>query len=248
MGLSKRSQDFLDDLRLYLFSSGKDDREIAEVISELEDHLIESEQNGKDVEYLVGQSPKAYMEQIAGELDVDLKGWLKYIPILLVGAYAYMLLGNAIRGGVEYSLWRAIGDVIVFVITLLLYSSTFKYMASHTLSVVKERMLFLMLGMVPIGLFVGLMLLDRVIDSPAIVFNLVGNAITIGVCVAVFIVISIWSKTWVSIIVPAILFLPEVLLGLTSLRLETQMIWSTITMFGGLFIYYLVTIKFEKVR
>ena len=40
MELSDKSRKFIDDLRLYLFSSGKNDQEIREIAEELEDHLM----------------------------------------------------------------------------------------------------------------------------------------------------------------------------------------------------------------
>ena len=43
MELSDKSRKFIDDLRLYLFSSGKNDQEIKEITEELEDHLHEAE-------------------------------------------------------------------------------------------------------------------------------------------------------------------------------------------------------------
>ena len=38
--LSDKSKKFIDDLRLYLFSSGKNDQEIKEIAEELEDSSI----------------------------------------------------------------------------------------------------------------------------------------------------------------------------------------------------------------
>lgn len=40
--LSKKSQNFIEDLRIYLFSSGKQWDEIEDVINELEIHLSEA--------------------------------------------------------------------------------------------------------------------------------------------------------------------------------------------------------------
>ncbi|SET74164.1 Uncharacterized membrane protein [Salinibacillus kushneri] len=239
---------FSKNLRVYLFSSGKNEHEIEKIISELEDHLMEAEKDGKDVEHLIGQSPKEYMEQLAGEMAFDLKGLLKYIPVLLIGVYAYILLGNAVQGGIEYSLLKVIGDLTIFIIMMTLFAGSFKYVASHTLSKTKERILFFLLGSIPVGLFVGLMFLDKTVDTPSIEFNPLGNAITIGLCILIFIAISIWSKTWVSIIVPAILYLPEVFLRMTPLDKEIQMIVSMVIMFGGLFLYFFLVNKQEKIR
>lgn len=43
MKLSPESRKFIEDLRLYLFSTGKSDQEIEDIVAELEDHLWEAE-------------------------------------------------------------------------------------------------------------------------------------------------------------------------------------------------------------
>lgn len=246
MKLSKKSQTFLEDLRLYLVASGKDEREIEDIVSELEDHLYEAEKDGKDVDHLIGKSPKEYMEQIAGEMSFDKKGWLKYIPVLILGVYAYILLGEAIRGGVQYSLLKIAGDFFIIIISLLLFSGVAKYIASHRLSKFKEGMLFALLGIMPISLFVGVIFLDHAIDSPEIIFNQTGNILTVVLCIGLFIGMALWSKTSVPIIIPAILYLPEGLLGLTDLRLETRLITQNILVFSGLIIFFFIIFKKER--
>ena len=69
MELSKKSRDFLDDLSVYLMSSGKSETEVKDIVSELEDHLLEAEQAGKDVDDVIGQSPKSYMQYIGRDID-----------------------------------------------------------------------------------------------------------------------------------------------------------------------------------
>lgn len=41
--LSKKSQNFIENLRVYLFSSGKQSDEIEQIVNELEIHLAEAE-------------------------------------------------------------------------------------------------------------------------------------------------------------------------------------------------------------
>ncbi|MGG1574580.1 hypothetical protein [Fictibacillus sp. NRS-1165] len=88
MELSKQSQEFLQNLRLYLFSSGRKKSEIEEITEELGDHLREAERNGKSITHIIGQSPEQYMESIAKEMKVDYFGWSKVIPVLISGAFA----------------------------------------------------------------------------------------------------------------------------------------------------------------
>jgi len=56
--LSKKSQDFLENLRVYLFSSGKQWDEIEDIVNELEIYLFEAEKNGNSIEKIIGNSPK----------------------------------------------------------------------------------------------------------------------------------------------------------------------------------------------
>ena len=87
MELSDKSRKFVDDLRLYLFSSGKNDQEIREIAEELEDHLHEAERNGKSIEQIVGASPKEYMVSISSEMNIDYRALAKYIPLIFIGSY-----------------------------------------------------------------------------------------------------------------------------------------------------------------
>lgn len=68
INLSQESNRFIEDLRVYLYSSGKKESEIHEIIEELEVHLFEAEANGKSIKQVVGNSPKLYMQSISKEM------------------------------------------------------------------------------------------------------------------------------------------------------------------------------------
>ncbi|MBP3951565.1 HAAS domain-containing protein [Bacillus suaedae] len=246
MRLSKQSSEFLGNLRVYLFSSGKNEGEIEEIVAELEDHLYEAEKQGKNIEDITGKTPKEYMKNIANEMKFDLTGWLKYIPILILGVYSYHLLGDALNGGVKYSLLELIGDSVILIIFLLLTIITFKYVASTKISKTNEYLLFALLGFTPLVLFVGLLLFDRSFETPTIHFNQAGNVATIIVTIMVFIGISVWSKTWISIILPLILFVPEILINTTNLSEERRLILTSIATPLLFLIYFLIVLKMEK--
>jgi DNA-binding ferritin-like protein (Dps family) len=246
MNISKQSKEFLGNLRLYLFSSGKNEEEIEGIIGELKDHLSVAEAKGKSVEDIIGGTPKEYMEQIAGEMSFDLKSWLKYIPILIIGLFAYDLLGNALRGGIEYSLLELGGNLFILLLFLSLTLVIFKYVASKKLSKTKEYLLFAFLGFSPISLFIGLIYLDRYYETPTLVFSDTGNIIAIIVAIVMFIGISFWSKTWISIIFPLILFLPEFIMNLTNLKEELKLTISGIVIPLCIGIYFFIAMKIEK--
>ena len=82
MKLSKRSDEFVKNVRLYLLTSGKNEQEIEEVTGELEDHLAELESRGKSVESITAGSPAKYMESLEKEMTNDYASWLKYCRLL----------------------------------------------------------------------------------------------------------------------------------------------------------------------
>ncbi len=71
--LSMKSTKFLEDLKIYLFSSGKKNEEIDDIIRDLADHLYEAESNGKSIEQIIGSSPKEYMQSLSAEMKTDYK-------------------------------------------------------------------------------------------------------------------------------------------------------------------------------
>jgi hypothetical protein len=246
MNVSKQGEEFLENLRLYLFSSGKNENEIEEIVGELEDHLSEAEAKGKNVEDIIGGTPKEYMEQIADEMTFDLRSWLKYIPILIIGVFAYNLLGDSLRGEIEFSLLKLGGNLFILLLFLLLVVIIFKYVASTKLSKTKEYLLFTILGFTPISLFFGLIYLDRYYETPTLEFGITGNIIAIIVAIILFVVISIWSKTWISIILPLILFLPEFLINMTNLQEEIKLTVTGIFVPLCIGIYLFTIMKIEK--
>ncbi|MCT2535511.1 hypothetical protein NC661_21245 [Aquibacillus koreensis] len=246
MTISTQSKEFLENLRLYLFSSGKNETEIEEIVGELADHLSEAEAHGKNVDDIIGGTPKAYMEQIASEMSLDLRSWLKYIPVLIIGVFAYDLLGSALRGGIEYSLLTLGGNIFILLLFLSLTVVIFKYVASKKLSKTKEYALFAILGFTPMILFFGLIFLDRYVETPSYKFSSTGNMIAIIVAILAFIVISVWGKTWISIILPLFLFLPEFIMNITDVQEELKLIISGIVVPLCIGIYFFIALKLEK--
>lgn len=248
MTISKESREFLENLRLYLFSSGKNEKEIEEIIGELEDHLSEAEQNGKSVEDIIGKSPKAYMEQLANEMPIDFKGLIKYIPIIVIGGFSYILMGDVIRGELEYSILDMIGYPFIFLFSLLLTSVLFKYLASNKISKIKEWILLGTVGSTPIALFIAVILLNRSYDIPTIQFGAIGSFVAIVISALVFVGIAIWSKTWTSIIIPALLLLPKYIISQMSLQESTKVISGSVSVLVCITIYLLIVMKMEKMK
>lgn len=247
MKLSKQSQAFLEDLRLYLFTSGKNEHEIEEIISELKDHLKQAEANGKSVDDIIEGTPKEYMQRIAGEMTLDWKSWIKYIPILLICLLSYDTLSNALNGGIRISLLELSGNIIILILFSLMVIVIFKHVASTRLSKTMEYTWFALIGGGPIFLYIALIYLDRLIATPIITFTTTGTIIAILLAIAALIGFSIWSKTWITIIIPVILFLPDIILNQFQFNESLQSVASLVITFSALVGYlYVVNKKAKK--
>lgn len=246
MNISKESYDFLENLRLYLNSSGKKEKEVEEIIDELEDHIQEAEKNGKNVKEIIGMTPKEYMKQVANEISFDYKGLIKYIPMLVLGAFSYILVGDAIHGEIKYSLLDLIGYPFIFILVLFLTAVLFKYVASNKISKMKEYLIFYFFSFIPIALFISLIVIDKYYKSPVVYFGTAGSVVAIVVSILVFIGLAIWNKTWVTIIFPIILFLPQILLNMTRLQEPTKSIIAFIFILLCVGIYARIVLRIEK--
>lgn len=247
MKVSKESQQFLDNLRVYLFSSGKNEQEINEIVEELEDHLYEAERNGKDVEDIIGQSPKEYMNQVADEMPLDLIGVLKYIPIIFLGAFSFILIDDAINGTMEYSLLELIGYPFIFFINLfIMFRLALRYLAVTSLSETKQWLFLSLLGIVPASLFIVIYYVDRSFGTPSIQFGTVGVTVAVAFAIATLIGVALWSKSWVTIIIPILLFLPRIFINMTSIEDNTKLIVSGILPLVLVGIYLLIVSKREQ--
>ncbi|QFT87294.1 hypothetical protein FIU87_01330 [Bacillus sp. THAF10] len=244
--LSKESRTFIENLRVYLFSSGKKTDEIDEITSELEVHLYEAEKEQKDVTHIIGSSPKEYMEQLSSEMSFDVLGWAKFVPIIILGAFSGIVLKDIIFTGFQYSLLELIGYPIVCIISLFVFMGTFKFIASHSLSRSKEFLFLSIAGILPMFLFGGLMFLSNIVTTPIILLGYYGNIVVASLAITFLIGISIWSKTLVSIMLSIFYIVPEYLLGMTTLSMETQVIASSILMYAGIGGYLFLVSKKEK--
>ncbi|SFB25904.1 Uncharacterized membrane-anchored protein [Lentibacillus halodurans] len=244
--LSTKSREFLEDLRVYLFSNGKNSDDIQDIVEELEVHLMEAEKEGKSVEKIIGHSPKEYMEQLSNELAADYKSWFKYVMLIILGSFSFSLANDLFEGTLSYSVLELIGHVVLGVIFIFGMLMTFKYIVGNKLSKWKELSIFFVLGIIPIGLFVGLTYINRAVETPMIYFGTAGTILTAVITVVFLIAVSWWAKTWVLPIVLTMLLLPEYLFRLTAMVQETQMILSTVASFGGIGVYMFIDSKMNK--
>lgn len=244
--ISKKSQEFLENLRLYLFSSGKKPDEIEDIVSELEVHLFEAEKKGKPIEKIIGKSPKEYMKMVSDEMVIDYRTWFKYICFIVFGSFSFSIFIDLWEGNLSYSILEIIGDIVIGAIFIASVLIGLKFISTTNRSLKIQGLILGSMAILPIALFVGLIYLNRAIDTPLIYFGNKGS-LAIGVVAALIIIgVSIWAKSWTLIIIMAFLILPDYLLSLTSLQEETQMIISVIITYGGIGVYLWILSKLEK--
>jgi uncharacterized membrane protein len=95
-------------------------------------------------------------------------------------------------------------------------------------------------------LFVGLTYLDRAVDSPMIHLGTVWRILAVALACLFLIGIAIWAKTWVSIIIPFLLFSPDLVLNQTGMQEASKNVLGIVITFLGLGIYFFIVFKREQ--
>lgn len=204
--LSAKSEQFLIELRMYLMQRGKSDEDINEVVEELESHLIESEKHGKSVESIVGKNPKQYMKSIGEPLPVAAKELMVLIPATVLVILAYLAYVPALSGDFKLSqtvLW----GIIPVVLSLAIYSSLiFKVFPKFHDQPVKLGVIAVAVSTLVIGFWVAFYLW-MVPEAPSAYFTATAeqNYVILAVCLVAFIAYALYTKSWITIIVAALM-------------------------------------------
>lgn len=239
--LTTKSVNFIDNLRMYLLTSGKNENEVKEVTEELRDHLIESEKRGKSIDEIIESTPEAYMDSIKLAMKTDYRSIVKNIPIYFLGIIAYFIMGPAIRGEFELNIVQLIGFPIVSVIGLLIYVFFLQKAGKHQYS--SKKLIFI--GMIAsssvTALFILLLLGSNFLVEP---FYKASPIVTLGIiviCVAVFILLAFWGKTLSAIWIPTLLFIPDYFYRFSNLKDETILIIAAVS-FVLIFIFLMLNL------
>ncbi|MFC5465278.1 HAAS domain-containing protein [Lederbergia graminis] len=249
MVLSKKSTNFIENLRLYLLTSGKKEKEVDELIEELTAHLIESEKQGKSIDQIIEGTPEEYMQSLKNEMDTDFTMLFKYIPIFIIGMLAYFFMGPAIRGDLEINLIQLICFPFVAVLAMILYV---RFLQTSSKKQYSNKKLFIGGMFASMGvtlLFVILILGSHFIAEPIYTANDTVKWIVIAICTIIFVVLSIWTKTWITIVIPAILFIPDYLTRFAELSINEILIANVSTfilLFTVLILYVVIKEKMKK--
>ncbi|WP_318503245.1 DUF1129 family protein [Bacillus sp. T3] len=250
--LSKEAEQFLVELRLYLISKGKNDNEINEITEELEDHLFQAEQDGKDIKEIIGESPKQYMKSIGHSMKTDFPQMLLLLPMTILLLAAYFSIGPAIEG--HFSLSKEI--LILAVIAGMLGVAIYGLFLFKVIPKVYQSKwgYFLLLATFIMVTGLGVVLLfwyKKQGFEPTYVATPVQNNVIAISCAIIFIASALYTKTWITILIPlftsigplANRLLPEEINKNPTYILYTVLLFFVIT---GLIIF--VLIRKRKIR
>jgi len=236
--LSKEAETFVENLYLYLLTTGKKEKEIKEIVEELTDHLQEAEANGKNISEITGDSPKAYMESLAKEMQTDLIEWGKLLPHVFISLIAYTLIGKVILGENQISLLVGLGSLLISVFMLGMYVVIFRFISSRNVSNKKAFAIIFPLQLLIIGMFIVLMFYGNDY-GPVYMIDTITKQLLFFLIPFVYLCwFAWWSKSWV-VFFPVILYLPNLLVKPLPMSEEMKTITSSIIFFVFLFGYFI---------
>ncbi|MGE8205766.1 HAAS domain-containing protein [Heyndrickxia sp. NPDC080065] len=247
--LSDKATEFLANLNIYLQTYGKNEKDIREIVNELEDHLIQAEKSGKNIDTITGGSPKAYMNQIKNEMNTDRKEILSTLFLFFSLALAYIILPDAIRGQASFTIIEIIGNMSAIIISIVMFVWLFRYDSSNTISKSKQIAMFWVIGAVPFAIFFGTHFLNKWMGlKPIFEATPFQNSLIAVICIVFLIGYAIFAKTWSTIIVPCIIIAPNFIAERITGAPKDQSLLTLGLFFGGivlLLLYFFVKNKRE---
>ncbi|MBM4761748.1 hypothetical protein [Bacillus sp. B15-48] len=248
--LSTKSETFIENLRMYLMVSGKNEREIKELLEELKDHLIEVEKTGRSIDDIIDLTPEQYMASLKKEMKTDYKHLIKLLPIYFLGVIAYFLMGPAIRGEFTLNIIQVVGLPIITVLGLVIYVSFLQQAGRKQYSMKKLFIGGIIASSIVTFMVIFVMVVSYFLVDPFLIGSRTTDVMVVVLCTGIFIFTAIWSKTWLPIWLPAILFIPDVFTRFTSWSDETILMISMasfLLMFVVLFLSLWIVEKRKKV-
>lgn len=234
MMLSRESEEFIANLKLYLMTSGKNDKEIRDISEELKGHLEDAESRGKTVDSVTGGSPETYLKNISSEMKTDVFGILKAAPMLILLLIAYFLTGSAIRGDLSFSLLTLIAYPLIALLSLAAYIYFLRKMSVRTWSTKKAMFIFMSVQAITIISLVAVLFFDIFILDPLYIPSREIMWMIAAAGVATFIAGALWSKSWITIVLPLLLFGPDFVMQFMDVTVTQQLIASSSTLYIGL--------------
>lgn len=220
--LSKESEKFLREFRIELMTRGKDEATIEELETELRDHLMEAEADGKTLDDVTNGSVDAYIDSISKEIPFENKIG-RIVGVAALGLLLMFIIPDFLSGTFEFTVSHILYIVLLFVLGPLAITLFLKHLIVEHTDFNNEkidRMGYIKLVLVSItfmALLVGGIILYR--TFPIYEFftldlytsRLVGY-ILLGLAVILFIIL----KQWILFAAILVVSLPQVIAHLFS--------------------------------
>ncbi|MED1270795.1 DUF1129 domain-containing protein [Bacillus mycoides] len=202
MQVSKEGEKFLIDTKVYLITKGIKEGDVDVFLEDAELHLIEGEKKGKTVRDIFGDSPKAYAEELAKEMEKDKSGSIKTILGMIIGIGGYWLLTNILfeSPNHEFTLTNVqlIGYPIVLMITIV--GIIFAFKMSSFKSKIKEFSIIYVAALLPILLLVLLMFMNKWYGTPVLQLTTMQSYILAGIVLLVLLIGEAFILGWIGIL------------------------------------------------
>ncbi|CAH1195835.1 hypothetical protein PAECIP111893_00765 [Paenibacillus plantiphilus] len=214
-GISKEGQRFLIDLNAYLMTKGVNEKEIKSFIEEAEAHLLEGEAAGKTVVQIFGKNCRTYADELAAEMTVSKKEIVSNVICFLLGATAFWLLGEALKGDVSFSWIVIFGYPAALLLGLALMVNSIRL--SSFRSRWKGFSIIYLYAILGFAGFVIVLVADMYWGVPVVQLGGTGTVVTGVAAALMFTSISVYLKSWFMNLFPILYFGPQMLFKLWDL-------------------------------
>lgn len=188
--LSKENLQYYEDMLVYIrLSFNKSEQETEEILSELLDHLLEAQAEGKTARDIFGDDPKKYADSIVGELPKMVTK--KRILLAVMGLLYFFAASTFLSGAIalffdgssgSYYIGTVAAKVILSIpiALLLLYAllGILRWLCFSRLGKAAEFALLSLCGIASVGLFLAVLLLmpkfGPVVEMPAYAVMIIG--------------------------------------------------------------------------
>ncbi|WP_217587239.1 DUF1129 family protein [Lentibacillus saliphilus] len=228
--LSNQSEQFIVELRMYLMSKGKRDKDIDEIVDQLTDHLHQAEKEGKSVAHITGDSPKTYMQRLGQEMDFDKKQTILLVPQTILLMMAFFSFTPAVAGTFSLSILGLISYVVMGIIGIVIYG----VIVVKVLPKLFHSKWFygILIGafIIVTGTFVVIMFIEEGMNSePFFVASPLQNNLIAVACIAIFIATALYIKAWFPVLIALFLSIAPLGQRFVPEHINKDPFWITVT-------------------
>ncbi len=245
--VSKEGEKFLTDTKVYLLTKGIKEEEINTFLEDAELHLIEGEKEGKTVKDIFGDSPKEYADELAKEMERDTKENRKLLIALIIGVFAYWsipdLLFHSVNEPVSITLLSFIGYPIVLTISIPLGIIAFRKSAFLKSKLKEFSILFIGITLLPIGLIVFIMLLNKWYEPPLFYLSSLQSYILGGLLLFILAIINMRLASWMGLLQVVVLFTVMFIFQCTAVKDTNLSALEPIFLYGSLIVLMKIDLK-----